>query len=268
MKLLIPILMLSCSAHAFDLGGFVQKVGEIKKSSDDKKSAKQKAEAEQERNKKAPSWDKMFYYTIKNQPTWKMEKIVNAYWMAEPESNYYEMKDNEFEFEKLQQAKIEELKKNVAEFKPSEYLIDVSANLGKYNFKTKSITLEGVIDEENILLTTAREGEFLTQKPTMTVTPNPVSQEQDWQTVPTGYIFQITNPKALEAIPVQEELARKIASTQGGRGADVDILFELVGVKLNDKKWGQYGTVGILKIKVKEVKASWTNGPDGNILIQ
>lgn len=258
---------ISINAPAFDLGGLANAAKNVmdKKKAKDDQEANQKERAEKE--EKFPIWNKLFFYTIQKTPAFTADKVVLQYWIAQPESNYDTVKDNEFEFESEKKKRTDELKEKVGSFKLQDFTIDISGSLGKYNFASKSIPIEDAVGEDNLLLTTARDGQFMTQKPTMSVTPNPVPQEEDWVTVPTGYIFQVTNPKIFSSIDISEDLAKKIAAVQGSRSVKADVVFEVVGVDLKNKKLNKHGTVGIIKIKIKEVKATWTNGPEGDLLI-
>lgn len=264
------ILTTGFNVQAFDLG-ILSEVANTAKIVADKKKANDEAAVKnkelQALIEKMPTWNKMFFYTLQKNPQIKAEQVVLQYWMAQPESNYEKMKDNEFEFEKEKEQYNKDLVENVKSFKLQEFVIEISAQLGKYNIKNKTMPVQGAVGEDNMLLTTSRVGQFETQKPTMTVTPSSVYQEETWLTVPTGYIFQVVNPEVFSAIKVEEDLARKIAAVQGSRSALATLTFEVTDVDLKNKKWNQSGTVGIIKIKVKEVKTKWTHGPDGDVYI-
>lgn len=272
---IILLLTQGVAVHAFDLGDFAnaaKKVTDLKKSQEEKEKQSQERErekkAEIEMMEKMPSWEKLLYFTILKQGKIKPEDVVLQYWIAQSNSNYEEVKDNEFEFEKQKQQKLDELKSNISNYKNQEFTLNIFASLGKYNFKKKSIPVEGAVSsEDRLLLTTSRDGQFETQKPIMTITPNPVAQEDGWYIVPTGFIFEVINPQIFSSIAIDEELAKKIAAVQGVRMAKADVNFEVVDVDLKNKKLNKSGTVGVIKIKIKDVKAYWYQGGADSTLI-
>lgn len=273
MKLILSTLLVLVNvqlAMAFDLSAFgdaAKKLSDIKKKQDNKEEQAKKDKEQQEMMELAPAWNKLFYFTMQNNKSWKTAEVATAYWKAKPDSNFDEVENNEFEFEKEKNKIIAEIDEKVKSFKASEYQFDVSASIGKYNFKTKTIPVEDILNEDNIILTRARmSADVFTQKPMTIVTPRPVSQELKAFTVPTEYVFKLTNPKVFESINIPEDIAKQIAAQQGGRSGRVVIKMELVKVDLKDKKYFQSGTLAVAYIKINEVKLFW-DGPNGEVYV-
>ncbi len=273
MKVFISIVaLLTCSQFsvAFDfgaLGNAAKKLSDIKKQQDNKDEQASKDKAQQEMQQLAPAWNKLFFFTMQNTKSWKTADVATAYWKAKPDSNFDEVENNEFEFEKEKNKIIAEIDEKVKSFKASEYQFDVTASIGKYNFKTKSVPVEDILNEDTVILTRTRvAADIISQMPMTIVTPRPVPQSSESFTVPTGYVFKLTNAKVFESVYISEDLAKQIASQQGGRSGRVLIKMELVKVDLKDKKYFQSGTVAVAYIKINEVKLFW-DSPNGEVYV-
>lgn len=273
MKSIVSTLAILINFHfamAFDLGTLgdaAKKLADIKKNQDSKEEQAKKNAEEQEMLALAPAWNKLFFFTMQKNKSWKASEVATAYWKAKPDSNFDEVENNEFEFEKEKNKIIDEITEKVKTFKTSEYQFSVSAGIGKYNFKTKAVPVEDILNEDRVILTRARmSADVFTQKPMTVVTPRPVPQELKAFTVPTEYVFKVTNPKVFEKINISEDIAKQIAAQQGGRSARVLIKMELVKVDLKDKKYFQSGTLAVAYIKINEVKLYW-DGPNGEVYV-
>ena len=158
------ILILALLAHsqfsvAFDfwaLGEAAKKLADVKKQQNNKAEQAEKDKEQQQMQDLAPAWNKLFFFTLQTTKSWKVAEVATAYWKAKPDGNFDEVENNKFEFEKEKNKVIAEVEEKLKSFRASDYQFDVLAHIGKYNFKTKSVPVEDVVNEDSVILTRAR----------------------------------------------------------------------------------------------------------------